>query len=335
MRKINTTILILMMLCIHIHSQERTQPFELLLSKQKYQYSLYNKIKFIDARTDTAILGVVQQTIVNLKAAVIPKYPLREQVSDLLKSIVDSTASNGELLFQLRQLQFMEVSGMSTEVGTCYIRIGLYTHQNNVYRQLKTLDTTVIVKAASDVTSRLLRYSSNAISDFILQCTYKKPVDTSSLSLSQVIKIDSIEKKDMPAYNNEVLKEGIYFSYKSFKNQIPDCLGEVTMDEGVISKVTINEGGNKNKLKRNKVYAIVDKGQAYISTEFDYYPLRKIDNAFYFNGKSKITANSGAVLASTLLFGYLGAAIASNDNALFEMKIDHLNGTPIRMKQLN
>ncbi len=82
------------------------------------------------------------------------------------------------------------------------------------------------------------------------------------------------------------------------------------------------------------MYAFVYKGQPFVATEYGYYPLQKINDDFYFTGKAKVTANTGDVIAASLFFGIIGGLIASNSEATFEMKIDHLNGGFIRLKEI-
>lgn len=50
--------------------------------------------------------------------------------------------------------------------------------------------------------------------------------------------------------------------------------------------------------------------------------------------RAKVNANTGAVITSYLLFGVVGAIIASDADSVFEMKIDHSNGSFIRIKEV-
>ncbi|HEX8462580.1 MAG TPA: hypothetical protein VF623_14165, partial [Segetibacter sp.] len=76
-------------------------------------------------------------------------------------------------------------------------------------------------------------------------------------------------------------------------------------------------------------------GQAYIATDYGFYPLRKINSDYHFTGKAKVQANTGDVIAASLFFGILGGLIASsNSDATFDMKLDHINGGFIRLKEV-
>jgi hypothetical protein len=118
-------------------------------------------------------------------------------------------------------------------------------------------------------------------------------------------------------------------------NQIPDKQIIVVMKGEKISSVkTIDENGKKVNIKTKDIYSIVDKGRLFIATEYGYYPLQKLNDDFFFTGKAKVNANTGDVVAATLFFGIIGGLIASDANATFEMKIDHLNGGFIRLREI-
>ena len=58
------------------------------------------------------------------------------------------------------------------------------------------------------------------------------------------------------------------------------------------------------------------------------------DDDFYFQGRSKVTAKTGNVILASAFFGIIGGLIASDTSAQFVLKIDHLNGAAIQVKQV-
>jgi hypothetical protein len=186
-----------------------------------------------------------------------------------------------------------------------------------------------------DVTRALLRNGSRLITNFIATSLWKEPVDSVAYGFNDILHMDSIEKRKIVLYNTTIFADGLYTSYASFMNQVPDK--QVTIDEkkGKISSVKMTaENGEMLKVKRKDVYAIVYKGQPYIATEYDYYPLEKRDDDFYFTGKAKVTADQGAVMAASFFFGIIGGLIASDADASFEMRIEHSNGGFIRLREI-
>ncbi|WP_295791537.1 hypothetical protein [Mucilaginibacter sp.] len=150
-----------------------------------------------------------------------------------------------------------------------------------------------------------------------------------------MLHIDSVEKLKIKAYNTTAYADGLYLTYQSFMNQAPDK--QVTADGFDLNMATIKttgDNGKPQKVKPAKVYAIVFKGLPYISCRGVYYPLKKENGEFLFTGRAQVTANNGDVIVAGAMFGILGSLLASNADATFEMKIDHLSGRFIRLKEI-
>ena len=318
-----------------VFSQKSTEDFKLSLPDQKISGSLYNKIKFIDSRYDTSNFGIVQLGAFNRKARVIPKTHLSQQLSDVLAALTDSTAGNGELLLYVTQFNFAEVTGAMSEKGYCYVRATLYSLNSNRYKKITGTDTVILIKSM-DVTRALFRNGSKLITDLISQNLLKSPDNTESYSYNEVLRMDSIEKSKLKIYNTGEYTDGVYTTYETFKSQVPDKQATVEMKEGKISSVkTPGESGKMEKVKSKNIYAVIYQGHPFIATEYGYYPLYKRNDDFYFTGKAKTAAHTGDIIAAGIFFGIIGELIASNSaDATFEMKIDHINGGFIRLREI-
>lgn len=315
-------------------AQDRTRDFEITLPEQKVSNSLYNKITCIDGRYDTSFMGVVQLGLLNAKTKVVPRIPFPTQVENIMSSLVDSTAQQGELLLHLRQLSFAELTGSFSEKGYCYFRADLYARNQEQYQKISSIDTVLLVKAV-DVTKALFRRGSKMITDLIQGSLLIRPTGSTSLSYADVTHIDDIEKKDIPVFNTTQYKDGLYLTYHSFFAQIPDGVIKVEKKKEKISSVKSPDStGNYEKVKAKNIYAIVHEGQPFIATDYGYYPIRKENNDLLFTGKSKVTADAGDVIAAGAFFGIIGSLLAANSSSIFEMKIDHLNGGFIRLKEI-
>jgi len=91
------------------------------------------------------------------------------------------------------------------------------------------------------------------------------------------------------------------------------------------------------KVKSKDVYAIVYNNQPYIATEEGYFLLNKTNDDFIFIAKANVGANMVGAIVGGIFFGALGGAIGglnSDSNDWHEMKIDYVNGTVIRGKQV-
>lgn len=337
MNKIVCVFVIIFLFASTLFSQKLTQEFELRVPEQKVEKSLYNKISFIDSRYDVTNMGIVQLGVFNRKAKVVSSIPFSDQLSAAMASLTPASAENGQLLLQLRQFNFAEVTSAVSEKGYCYIRALLYSKKDRGYQRLNSIDTVFVVKSM-DVTKSLLDGGSKVITNFISSNLLKLPTDSFFFSLNDVITIDDYEKKEIAVYNTEKFTDGIYSTYQSFKNQQPDKFATVEMkDEKIISVKTNDETGKLSKVKSKDIYALVYDNHPYIATEFGYYLLRKTSNDFFFTGKAKVNANTADVVAASLFFGIIGGLIASGSgtDATFDMKIDHINGGFIRLKEVS
>jgi hypothetical protein len=316
-------------------AQKKTEDFEMTVPGNKVSNSLYNNVRYMDSRLDTSFMGVVQLGAFNRKARVVPKTGFGKQVENVLNGLTDSSAKEGTLLFQLRQFNFAELTGQFSEKGYCYLRASVYAQANDHYRLVAMVDTVVLIKAM-DVTRALFRNGSKVITDFISSSLVQPPNDSMVYSYNDVLHIDSIEKRKVRLYNSNVFTNGVYNTFTSFFNQQPDITQfKTTEEKGSISAAKVaDENGKFKKIKSKDIYAVVQNGNAYIATEYGYYPLTKEGDDFHFTGKAKVNAKAGDVIMASMFFGILGGLLASDAEATFEMKLDHINGGFIRLREI-
>jgi hypothetical protein len=221
-----------------------------------------------------------------------------------------------------------------SEKGYCFLRAELYAHKGNGYQKLSSIDTVILVKAM-DVTRALFRYGSKTLNSFIANNLQREATSPDYYSYSDLVSLDALEKRKIKLYTASSFIDGLYSSYKSFKDQAPDQQVEARIEGTELSNVTTSDDkGKRQKIRSKDVYAVVYNGQPFVATEFGYYPLKKVNDDFFFTGKAKATANAGDVLAASFFFGIIGGLIASDAAATFEMKIDHVNGGFIRLREV-
>lgn len=331
-----STLFTMLLISIYSYSQNATRNFELILPEVKIHKSLYNFIELMDSRIDTSNIGIVQVGVLNKKARVVTKVPLAIQLSNKLNAFIDSTAKSGNLLLNLRQLSFAEVTGMTNEKGYVLMRAELYAKNGSEFHKLAAIDTAMVVKAF-DVTKVLFRAGSRLISDFI-EFSLLKAASGPVYTLDDVIHIDDREKQGIALYTKDSYVDGIYLTFESFKNQTPDKQVKVDYTrKGKIKWINgVDDKGRKMIFKLTDAYALIDKGKIYVLTEFGYYPVTKKENDFYFTGKGEVNPNTTAAVAAGVAFGLLGALIVSGvgGSSEFYHKIDHLNGSFIRLNSI-
>jgi hypothetical protein len=315
---------------------QKTTDFTIPLNTDKAIAGRYSTIKVLDSRADTITMGIVQIGALNRKSKVVPKIPLTKQVNDLFKSLTDTKPNGNELFLQIRQFSFAEMSGGFSEKGYCYFRAVLYANKAGKYQKLNSIDTVLCSKSSIDVTDANLKSGSDIIAKYIGDNLMSEPTGTDYYSYNDILDIDSYEKRKLKLYNNSSYIDGLYLTYQSFRDQLPDKQITVTdgSDPGIWTIKAPGVDGKMEKVKSRKVYAIVYQGQPYIATQTDYYPLKKVGGDFLFTGKAKATAATGDVIIASAFFGIMGGLMASNTESTVEMKLDHINGGFIRLKEI-
>jgi hypothetical protein len=315
--------------------QTATKDFEISPPTHAINGSLYSSIDLIDSRFDKSQIGVVQLGAFNRKARVTLEVPFRTQLQTLVDSLTDASAANGQLLFHLRQLTFAEITGAMSEKGYCYLRAALYAKNDIEFKRLAAIDTVVLVKSM-DVTKALFREAGKVITTFVANSLLLQSSDIITYRFDDIVRMDSVEKRKLPVYNTDNYTDGLYYNYQSFRNQTPDETVSVKKKkDGTIATVSIlAENGEALKTRPKDTYAFVYEGSPYIATDYGFYPLNKTNDDFYFIGKTKVSANSTDVIGATLLFGIVGALLASDTNATFVMKVDHINGGFIHLREV-
>jgi hypothetical protein len=329
-------ILLSLTLSLFIYGQlyaQSTEKFSLVLPQRKAP-SFYNNINVLDSRSDTLNMGFIRKSIINIPSIVVPQQPLHVQFKNIVSALIDSTAKPRQLLIQLRQLAFAEVTGSLSEKGYFFFQAGLYTKEPEGYKLISTIDTVSKVSSGLDVTSALLKEGSKVVTDFVIQNLNKVHQEAPLYSYNDILKIDSIEKRKLELYTTTNFTDGLYRTYQSFCRQKPDAQIVVKGNQ-INDDISTPDGkGKLKKVNRGAVYAIIYNGQPYIATDFDYYLLRKYKDNFFFTGRAKVNAQTYEVILARAIMGRNGSLMAASSDLTFLTAIDHLNGNFIRLKKI-
>jgi len=328
--------LILILASVNCIAQEKVKLFELTLREPKSINSLYGSVKLLDSREDTANFGLVRLGILNKEAAVLPARPIDAQLNEIVATANGTLSPKGELLFQLRRLKFIEKAEGDKEFGYCFFRANILTGSEGQFKLVSSIDTFLVVESG-DVTKLILEKANNTIVKFITNALVMDAEKAPVLSYTEVMKIDSIEKLKIKVYTAAEYVNGVYCTFEAFKEQQPDfTLFSITFEDGEITEVKAkNEYGRIKKIKSDHVYAIVNKGTPYISAQFGFYPLVKNNNDFYFIGDDKINYIKGQIVKSNSIFNnteYVYSPLPLT--SVYEIKIDHVNGKFMRVKEI-
>jgi hypothetical protein len=318
-------------------AQDKVKYFALEYNGDKVVSSAYSSLRLIDSREDTSCFGVVRLGMLDKEAKVLPEGNFETQLGVLLTKMNGNEAGSNELVFQLRRLKFVEKAEAGKEFGYCFFRANIFTTSEGNYKLISAIDTFIVVESKKEVTKQIIQNANNTIIKFFKDALSKPGQTNIQMSLNEIVQIDSIEKSKIRVYNTSEFVNGIYSSFESFKNQTPDfSLFSITFEDGEITEIKAkNQKGRLKKIGSDQVYAIVNNGKPYISAQFGYYPLVKNNNDFYFIGDDKVNYIKGQVVKSNSIFNpteyvYTPLPITSQ----FEIKIDHMNGKFMRVKEI-
>jgi len=315
-------------------AQQPVHYVELTPPKHKVNGSLYRHIEFMDSRPDTFLIGPIQiGPFGNIDARLVFKDPTQPRLQQFMAGFVDSTAQDGTLLLQLRDLSFAE----PIKVRYLFIKATLYARTDSGYRKLSTLDVTNVLDGGG-LALTVNSVINNQLDGLIAAALKKPPTDTATYALTDIARIDSVEEHALPLYTAGSFVDGIYLRYKSFGKQVPDEQGTVkAKKDGTISSVYIvDTASNKIKLRPKDLYAVVYKGKPYIATEYGFYPLERVRDNFFFTGDIRVAANSTDYLLGFGMTGLVGVFVASRGyEETYDLLIDPLNGNFIHLRQID
>jgi len=327
------TALILSLFVGDAAAQQPVRYFELTPPKHKVRASLYRHIEFMDSRPDTLLIGPIEiGQLNNIDARLVFKKPIQPQLQRVIDSLDDTTAQDGTLLFQLRDISFVE----PLKTRYLFVKATLYSKTDRGYRKLSTFDVTDILDNY-DVATQVNEKVNGQLGDFIGAALTALPSDTAAYTLQDMTRIDSIEEHALLLYTASSFTDGIYLNYASFSQQRPDKQGMIKAKrDGNISSVHIlDDSSRKIKLKPKEFYALVYKGKPYIATEYGIYPLERVRDNFFFTGDIHIRGSTSEVVSLALIVG-VGTAIgtALGFEETYDLLIDPLNGNFIHLRRI-
>jgi hypothetical protein len=315
-------------------AQEPIRYFELSPPKHKIGGCLYRHIEFMDSRPDTVLIGPIQiGSLNNIEARLLFKTPILPQLQRLIDSMADSAAKDGTLLFQLRDISFVE----PLKTRYLFVKATLYVRTDSGYRKLSTFENTDVLDGY-DVSTQVNSIVNGQLDDFIAAALTRPATDPTIYTLRDIAHIDSIEVHSLPLYTVRTFTDGIYLNYASFSKQLPDRQGmiKVKRDGSVTSVHVLDSASNKIKLSSKSLYAVVYKGKPYIATEYGYYPLERVRDNFFFTGDIHIRGSKSEAAELAIIIG-VGAAlnVLSGFEETYDVLIDPLTGNFVHLRRID
>ncbi len=314
------------------HAQ-KTVYFSLNASKNKIAASYYNSITVIDSRYDTvnAGFGFLYN---NKRCVIVPDSSLSFQVKKVFISLVTGNSASEELLLQIRKFNFTGTLNpwLGAYIQTSYFafKADAYIKQQDTYHLLRHIDTVVLIKHVDLEKTILGDSASNIVESFLVDVLSKQSaISNTTNTYEELVNINQLEKKLLPVYNTEVLKDGIYTTFNDFAMQHPSGKAAAVKDDGYgnvidsASEETLT-GRTLKKLHIKKQFAFVSNGIPYIITDFGVYRmLINNDNDFIFTGRMMVANKpdqKSTIAPALFLFvfgpGLLTGVMAAENNSI-------------------
>ena len=348
MKKI--TLILLVSLLFHVGYGQKANHFILPIPETKKTSNLYSDVEVIDARYDTSSMGRLWFGIVNDQSITPAPASVPAQITAVIQHALVSQPNKPGLLVHVRFFKFSDRMGTYEHEAYCYFRAGFYSKQGDVYSKIIDIDTSVMLTIGRMRQSpkKFFNQCGRLLTGIITSQLDKNAANYKTYSLYDILHTDSIEKAMIPVYNTNKYLDGVYNNYHSFKNQLPDhkIAAIDTTSEGDIKEVFVfNAKGKKTKADKNTVFAVIHDNEIWFVIRPKYVPAAKIDDDFFLTGDLGVTGvmsegkQARRALLGGLTHGATGALIGSlaNKETLrkrFQMKIDHIDGMPIKMKEI-
>jgi hypothetical protein len=322
-------------------SDKRTEYLHLQPRRVTINSAIFSNVEVIDNRYDTTHLGFVQKGAFNRKEALILSQPLKNEIGATVTKMIDgANKQEGTLLINIRRFYVSELTLAMSESGTFGLKAEFYLKRDSGYKRMFTIDSNTVVSGL-DVTKKLLDTTPETFGAFIQQAASFDPAqcDTRLYTAYDIQHIEELEKREIPVYNVDIPKKGMYATYEDFKNNRPSSENVLVENRKGFSRPFIyelKENGKKGReILRKYYYAVCDGEKMFISRPNTLYQLTKTNGEFYFTGLGKDAGDMGTVILASALFGmFAGGAAANHDTAIFEFRIDHLTGRFIPVKKI-
>lgn len=243
--------------------------------------------------------------------------------------------SDKELVVQIRDIYFSELTSSMSETGRFVFRATIFSGAKDQYQLLQKVDKKY-ENSSLDVTLELENEAGNLVLNTIQSALEQtQPLEDYLYTFNDLSKYDSIAKTRIPLYTLTNYNDGIYKDYPSFAQQIPtNQITEVKEKDTSLKIFYLNE--EQKKRNARNYFAAVYQGKLYLNNGFNFVHLVKKGEDFYFYGYVPKKVSAGKQLgigvatgvATALLTGGIGIAFfPTTENVLYEFRMDFMNGS--------
>lgn len=222
---------------------------------------------------------------------------------------------NNDIVLILEELKVYNEQdpGQKKIFGKAKITISSFIKRNSRYYFANRFDN-VVVSDPRDLAGQIAM----VFSEFI-KGSYISTVSSEVIPENEIEKYNQYLSKNYKAFNNSVLKDGVYTNFKGFYDQVPEPGYMVEKNrKGKVVRIKHNE----LQVSMSEAYCYVDAGKAYRLTPLGFVEMLKGSEGFFivssrqqlFKEKSSTGMMVGAA-AGGVVGALIGAAIDSVSNA--------------------
>lgn len=302
-----------------LFSAQKTEIIQ-LKDNIKDKKGLTRSLTFIDSRADKNI-GVIpdKDDSVELKFA-------GEDLKQLIENWFagdNKTAGNNDIVLMLEDLKVYEEQDANRPFPYIKARIKLssFIKRNERYYFIGRYDNVIVSnpKTTTHPSIFLATQISNIITQFIKGSYYPYIVPGYFIPENEMNRYNEYLNKGYNAFNNTVLKDGVYTNFQNFRNQEPNLDYFVKKNKkGKVVKLIEKD----LETSLSDMYCYVENGKAYKLTPVGFDEIRKNNKGFFiFSSRTNLfaEAKTGGVFVGAIAGGFvgalIGAAIDSSSNA--------------------
>lgn len=280
---------------------------------------LTKSLTFIDNRSDKNIGSIPdKKDIVELKFAT---NDLQGLIENKFRED-NKTMGNNDIVLMLEDLKVYEEqdNNRTFTYAKARIKLSSFIKRNDKYYFIGRYSNVIVCNPNITVHPSIFLAGqiSEIFTQFIKASYYPNINPGYYIPENEIDRYEEYLNKEYKAFNNPVLKEGIYTNFQEFRNQNPNP--EYSLKKNKKGKVVqLIDKGLETSL--SKLYCYVENGIAYKTTPVGFDEIKKDNKGFYiYSSRTNLFASAqtgglfvGAV-AGGLVGALIGAAIDSSSN---------------------
>ncbi|KMQ66631.1 hypothetical protein ACM46_03675 [Chryseobacterium angstadtii] len=221
---------------------------------------------------------------------------------------------NNDITLILEELKIYQEQdpGQKEAFGKAKIKISSFLKRNDKYYFINRFENVIVSDLkSSDKAARFLASQISAILAQFIKTSYSNPVSGIMIPENELNNYSPFLNKNYKAFNEVILQDGVYKSFKNFYNQKPEAGHSIVKNKkGKLVSVKFNDFS----VPLSEVFCYVDSGKAYIAIPRGFVEMSKGNKGFYIissRAQLSIQKMTGGMMVGALAGGVVGALAGS------------------------